>query len=62
MGWFSRTDNGFFLATIFPDTDAARAAKYLDIVHGEAIIGANLFRDMFSPVRRSAIPDARGAA
>jgi uncharacterized protein YbjQ (UPF0145 family) len=51
MGWFSKTDNGFFLATVFPDTDAARVAKYLGIVHGEAIIGANIFRDMFSSVR-----------
>jgi uncharacterized protein YbjQ (UPF0145 family) len=51
MGWFSKTDNGFFLATVFPDTDTARVAKYLGIVHGEAIIGANIFRDMFSSVR-----------
>ena len=51
MGWFSKTDGGFFLATVFPDTAAARVAKYLGIVHGEAIIGANIFRDMFSSVR-----------
>jgi uncharacterized protein YbjQ (UPF0145 family) len=51
MGWFSRADNGFFLATVFPDNDTARIAKYLGIVHGEAIIGANIFRDMFSSVR-----------
>jgi uncharacterized protein YbjQ (UPF0145 family) len=51
MGWFSRTDNGFFLATVFPDNDVARVAKYLGIVHGEAIIGANIFRDMFATVR-----------
>lgn len=51
MGWFSRNDNGFFLATVFPHSDAARVATYLGIVHGEAIIGANIFRDMFSSVR-----------
>ena len=51
MGWFSRADSGFFLATVYPDSDAARVAKYLGIVHGEAIIGANIFRDMFSSVR-----------
>lgn len=51
MGWFSRADSGFFLATVFPDNDAARVARYLGIVHGEAIIGANIFRDMFSSVR-----------
>ncbi len=51
MGWFSKTDSGFFLATVFPDTDLARVAKYLGIVHGEVIIGANIFRDMLSSVR-----------
>jgi uncharacterized protein YbjQ (UPF0145 family) len=50
MGWFSRTD-GFFLATVLPDHGVARVEKYLGIVHGEAIIGANIFRDMFSSVR-----------
>jgi uncharacterized protein YbjQ (UPF0145 family) len=51
MGWFSRADNGFFIATVVPDNDAARVAKYLGVVHGEAIIGANIFRDLFSSVR-----------
>ena len=51
MGWFSKTDGGFFLATVVPDTEAARVAQYVGIVHGEAIIGANIFRDMFSTVR-----------
>jgi uncharacterized protein YbjQ (UPF0145 family) len=52
MGWFSKqTGDGFFLATVVPDTDAARVAKYLGVVNGEAIIGANIFRDMFSSVR-----------
>ena len=50
MGWFSKADDGFFLATVVP-TDGARVEKYLGIVHGEAIIGANLFRDMFASVR-----------
>ena len=26
MGWFSKKDDGFFLATVVPDTDAARVA------------------------------------
>ncbi len=51
MGWFSKNDGGFFLATVVPDGDAARVAKYLGVVHGEAIIGANIFRDLFSSVR-----------
>ena len=51
MGWFSKADEGFFLATIVPDGDGARIAKFLGVVNGEAIIGANIFRDMFSSVR-----------
>ena len=53
MGWFSKTDDGFFLATIVPSTSdgGPRIEKYLGIVNGEAIIGANIFRDLFSSVR-----------
>jgi uncharacterized protein YbjQ (UPF0145 family) len=53
MGWFSKTDNNFFLATVVPngDGDGARIGQYLGLVNGEAIIGANIFRDMFSSVR-----------
>jgi uncharacterized protein YbjQ (UPF0145 family) len=51
MGWFSKTDDGFFLATVVPNGEGARVEKYLGIVNGEAIIGANIFRDMFSTVR-----------
>ena len=51
MGWFSKSDDGFFLATIVPNGEGARVQKYLGVVNGEAIIGANIFRDMFSSVR-----------
>ena len=51
MGWFSKTDAGFFLATIVPDSEGARVGQYLGVVNGEAIIGANIFRDLFSSVR-----------
>lgn len=51
MGWFSRSDDDFFLATIVPAGDGPRIARHLGVVHGEAIIGANIFRDMFSSVR-----------
>ncbi len=51
MGWFSKADNGFFLATIVPNGEGAKVEKYLGVVNGEAIIGANIFRDMFSTVR-----------
>lgn len=52
MGWFSKSDDSFFLATIVPAGDgAARIERYLGVVNGEAIIGANIFRDMFSSIR-----------
>lgn len=51
MGWFSKADEGFFLATVVPGGEGARIAQFLGLVNGEAIIGANLFRDMFSSVR-----------
>lgn len=51
MGWFSKADNGFYLATVVPPPELARIARTLGIVHGEAIIGANIFRDLFSSVR-----------
>ena len=52
MGWFSKKDSGFFLATIVPQGDSGQSvAQYLGVVNGEAIIGANIFRDLFSSVR-----------
>ena len=51
MGWFSKKDEGFFLATVVPPDNSVSIANYLGVVHGEAIIGANIFRDMFSSVR-----------
>ena len=50
MGWFSKTDDGFFLATVVPG-EGARVGKFLGVVNGEAVIGANIFRDMFSSIR-----------
>lgn len=51
MGWFSKSDDGFFLSTVHPQGDGPRVAAYLGVVNGEAIIGANIFRDLFSSVR-----------
>ena len=51
MGWFSKSTDGFFLATIVPAGEGARVARCLGLVNGEAIIGANIFRDLFSSVR-----------
>jgi uncharacterized protein YbjQ (UPF0145 family) len=51
MGWFSKTEQGFFLATVVPTGEGARVDRFLGVVNGEAIIGANIFRDMFSSIR-----------
>jgi uncharacterized protein YbjQ (UPF0145 family) len=51
MGWFSKSDKAFFLATVMPNGEGARIGSFLGVVNGEAIIGANIFRDMFSSVR-----------
>ena len=72
MGWLSKGDDNFFLATVLPDGQGARVDKFVGLVIGEAIIGANIFRDMFSSVRdvvggraggyESALAEARDAA
>ena len=51
MAWFSKGDDNFFLATVVPDGQGAKVDKFLGVVNGEAIIGANIFRDLFSSVR-----------
>jgi uncharacterized protein YbjQ (UPF0145 family) len=51
MGWFSKAQDDFFLATVMPPPELARVAEVLGVVHGEAIIGANIFRDMFASIR-----------
>ena len=51
MGWFSKSTDGFFLATIVPTGAGAHVERCLGVVNGEAIIGANIFRDLFSSVR-----------
>jgi uncharacterized protein YbjQ (UPF0145 family) len=48
MGWFSKSTN-FFLSTTTPT--GIELGQYLGVVNGEAIIGANIFRDMFASVR-----------
>lgn len=51
MGWFSKKDDGFFLSTINPTPEQAHIARCLGVVHGEAVIGANILRDLFASVR-----------
>ena len=49
MGWFSKAPQDFFLSTALPP--GVERGQMLGVVHGEAIIGANIFRDMFSSIR-----------
>ena len=52
MGWFSKNEDNFFLATVVPSGESgARVEKFLGLVNGEAIIGAHMFRDMFASIR-----------
>ncbi|MDO5691313.1 MAG: heavy metal-binding domain-containing protein [Pseudomonadota bacterium] len=52
MAWFSKSSPDFFLSTVVPQGQGgAQVAQFLGLVNGEAIIGANIFRDMFSSVR-----------
>ena len=52
MAWFSKSSSDFFLSTVVPQGQGgAQVAQFLGLVNGEAIIGANIFRDMFSSVR-----------
>lgn len=39
------------IVTTTPSIDGKRITKYLGVVTGEAILGANIFRDMFAAVR-----------
>lgn len=50
MGWFSSSKKeSFLLATVEPQ--GIQIEHYLGVVNGEAIIGANIFRDMFASIR-----------
>ncbi|HMM72906.1 heavy metal-binding domain-containing protein [Ottowia sp.] len=52
MAWFSKSSDDFFLSTVVPQGQGgAQVAQFLGLVNGEAIIGANIFRDVFSSVR-----------
>jgi uncharacterized protein YbjQ (UPF0145 family) len=39
------------ILTTTQSVEGRRIVRYLGIVHGEAIVGANIFRDMFAAVR-----------
>jgi uncharacterized protein YbjQ (UPF0145 family) len=39
------------IITTTPSIEGVRITKYLGVITGEAILGANIFRDMFAAVR-----------
>ncbi len=39
------------IVTTTPNIEGKRIVKYIGVVTGEAILGANIFRDMFAAVR-----------
>jgi uncharacterized protein YbjQ (UPF0145 family) len=39
------------IITTTPSVDNAKVVKYLGVITGEAILGANIFRDIFAAVR-----------
>ena len=39
------------IITTTPSVEDAKVVKYLGVITGEAILGANIFRDMFAAVR-----------
>ena len=46
----SRTEHQM-LVTTTPNIDGKRITKYCGVVSGEAILGANLFKDLFAGIR-----------
>ena len=44
-------DPGRIIVTTTPSLDGRRIREYKGIVTGEAIVGANLFRDIFASIR-----------
>ena len=43
--------SGDILAVTTPNIEGTRIVRYLGIVSGEAILGANIFRDFFAGIR-----------
>ena len=39
------------IITTTPSVDNAKVVKYLGVITGEAILGANIFRDIFAAIR-----------
>ncbi len=51
MGWFSSSNDDMLVTTTSDFGSTKQINQYLGVVTGEAVIGANIFRDMFASVR-----------
>lgn len=51
MGWFSGSNDSILVTTTGDFGSTKPILEYIGVVTGESIIGANIFRDMFSSVR-----------
>ena len=49
-GWDIQGEGNMILSTT-PSIDGKKAVKYLGLVSGDAILGANIFRDFFASIR-----------
>lgn len=51
LGNFKKLDGRNMQLTTTPGIDGKRVTKYCGVVAGEAILGANLFKDLFAGIR-----------
>ncbi|PYE81291.1 uncharacterized protein YbjQ (UPF0145 family) [Pseudoroseicyclus aestuarii] len=51
MGLFGGKDGHELLITTTPTVEGRPVAEYMGVVTGEAILGANVFRDFFAGIR-----------
>lgn len=50
MPWW-RSEEGGMLVTTTDHVDGRKIARYLGVVSGDAVMGTNMFRDMFAGLR-----------
>jgi uncharacterized protein YbjQ (UPF0145 family) len=48
---FNRLQGGTMLVTTTPNIEGRKITRYCGVVAGEAILGANLFKDLFAGIR-----------
>jgi uncharacterized protein YbjQ (UPF0145 family) len=48
---YNRLQGGTMLVTTTPNIEGRKVTRYCGVVAGEAILGANLFKDLFAGIR-----------